>query len=53
MRDGVSLQYSQTVAVSTLNGIVEVDARNCGSKLKDLLLVVVVFLFVSTYKLLP
>ena len=39
----------QTVAVSTLNGIIEVDVRNCGSKFKDLR----VFIFVSVYKLLP
>jgi len=39
----------QTVAVSTLNGIIEVDVRNCGSKFKDLL----VFIFVPIYKLLP
>lgn len=39
----------QTVAVSTLNGIMEVDVRNCGSKFKDFL----VFIFVSIYKLLP
>lgn len=40
---------SQTVAVSALNGIKELDVRNCGSKIKDLL----VFIFVSIYKLLP
>lgn len=39
----------QTVAVFTLNGITEVDVRNCGSKFKDLL----VFISVSIYKLLP
>jgi hypothetical protein len=32
-----------------LNGIKEVDVRNCGSKFKDLL----VFVFISIYKLLP